>query len=238
MENLYQKEVMHRKITEEALEKQIQQTEETERHCNALYDKLHDVEEQKLMVEQHITEMEAVLKEREDRLHDVEEQKFTVEQRITEMQAVLKEHKDKLHDVEEQKLMVEHRITEIRSVLKEREEKLAESKYLLQVLQADKEKLQQERDAAVSESQDLRLKNKQRISMPGEDLNTEFSSYELEQATRGFDQELKIGEGGFGSVYKGTLRNTTVAIKLLHPHSMQGQSEFDQEVIQFIRSLT
>uniref|UniRef100_A0A0E0GAV4 RING-type E3 ubiquitin transferase n=1 Tax=Oryza nivara TaxID=4536 RepID=A0A0E0GAV4_ORYNI len=230
LENLYQKEVMHRKITEEALEKQIQETEETERHCNALYDKLHDVEEQKLMVEQHITEMEAVLKEREDRLHDVEEQKFTVEQRITEMQAVLKEHKDKLHDVEEQKLMVEHRITEIRSVLKEREEKLAESKYLLQVLQADKEKLQQERDAAVSESQDLRLKNKQRISMPGEDLNTEFSSYELEQATRGFDQELKIGEGGFGSVYKGTLRNTTVAIKLLHPHSMQGQSEFDQEI--------
>uniref|UniRef100_A0A0D9VJ79 RING-type E3 ubiquitin transferase n=1 Tax=Leersia perrieri TaxID=77586 RepID=A0A0D9VJ79_9ORYZ len=174
LENLYQKEIMQRKITEDTLEKQIQETEETKRECSMIYNNLHDVEEQKLVMEHH----------------------------ITEMQTVLKEH----------------------------EEKLAESKHLFQVLQADKDKLQQELDAAVSEAQNLRQKNKQRISMPGEELNTEFSSFELEQATRSFAEELKIGEGGFGSVYKGTLRNTTVAIKLLHPHSMQGQSEFDQEI--------
>lgn len=107
---------------------------------------------------------------------------------------------------------------------------------LLEVLQADKKKLQQERDAALTAAEDSRRKNEQRISMPAEALNTEFSLFELEQATRGFDEALKIGEGGFGSVYKGSLRNTTVAIKLLHPQSLQGQSEFNQEVTQFIRS--
>ncbi|KAF0896415.1 hypothetical protein E2562_024290 [Oryza meyeriana var. granulata] len=64
-----------------------------------------------------------------------------------------------------------------------------------------------------------------------EKLYTEFSSSELEQASRLFNEELMIGAGGFGSVYKGTLRNTTVAIKLLDQHSMQGKlEEFDQEI--------
>ncbi|KAM0898743.1 hypothetical protein ACQ4PT_021752 [Festuca glaucescens] len=51
-----------------------------------------------------------------------------------------------------------------------------------------------------------------------------------EKATRSCDEALKIGEGQFGCVYKCSLRSTTVAIKLLHPHSLLGQSEFNQEV--------
>ncbi|CAL4967846.1 unnamed protein product [Urochloa decumbens] len=139
---------------------------------------------------------------------------------------------NELHDVKEQKFALEQEITELASVIKDHEEETVANRHHLHVLQTDNEKLQQERDAAVAEADALRQKNDQKIPMPlpAETLTTEFSYFELEQATQGFNERLKIGEGGFGSVYKGFLRNTTVAIKLLNPQSMQGQSEFNQEV--------
>ncbi|XP_062222517.1 U-box domain-containing protein 33-like [Phragmites australis] len=160
----------------------------------------------------------------------------TIVRQAQEIEEMKRQHdamSNELHDVKKQKFVLEQQITEMASAIKDHEEKMVANKYLLQVLQTDKEKLQQERDAAVTEAEGLRRKNDQRISMPlsALALSTEFSSYELEQATQGFNEALKIGEGGFGSVYKGFLRNTTVAIKLLHPQSMQGQSEFNQEVV-------
>ncbi|XP_078155686.1 U-box domain-containing protein 70-like [Carex rostrata] len=61
-------------------------------------------------------------------------------------------------------------------------------------------------------------------------LSSQFSLSELEQATQNFSDMLKIGEGGFGCVYRGSLRKTTVAIKKLNPESLQGLLEFQQEV--------
>ncbi|KAJ4847645.1 hypothetical protein Tsubulata_002758 [Turnera subulata] len=55
-----------------------------------------------------------------------------------------------------------------------------------------------------------------------------FSFAELRQATNDFSRLLKIGEGGFGSVYKGTIKPvdgkgdpTVVAVKKLNPDSSQ-----------------
>lgn len=55
-----------------------------------------------------------------------------------------------------------------------------------------------------------------------------FTYEELAEATNGFNKLLKIGEGGFGSVYKGTLKPlkgkgnpTVVAIKKLNRYGMQ-----------------
>ncbi|KAF7079675.1 hypothetical protein CFC21_083876 [Triticum aestivum] len=173
-------------------------------------------------------------KELEKLYHHELRQRKTIEETLVRQAQELEATKiqcdtiyDQLHDAEEQKAVLEQRMTEMESALRDGEEKLATSKCLLEALQADKEKLQQERDAAAEE---LHQKSEQRISMATEALNTEFSAVELEQATRSFDEALKIGEGGFGCVYKGSLRSTTVAIKLLHPKSLQGQSEFNQEV--------
>ncbi|CBI16147.3 unnamed protein product, partial [Vitis vinifera] len=58
----------------------------------------------------------------------------------------------------------------------------------------------------------------------------EFSLSDLETATCNFSESFKIGQGGNGSVYKGEMLDKTVAIKKLHPHNMQGQSEFQREV--------
>ena len=43
----------------------------------------------------------------------------------------------------------------------------------------------------------------------------QFTESELGGATRNFDINLKVGEGGFGTVYKGCLRGTCVAVKVL-----------------------
>ena len=53
---------------------------------------------------------------------------------------------------------------------------------------------------------------------------------EIEAATEFFSEALKIGEGGYGPVYKGRLDHTPVAIKVLRPDAAQGRSQFQQEV--------
>ncbi|CAA6669917.1 unnamed protein product [Spirodela intermedia] len=58
-----------------------------------------------------------------------------------------------------------------------------------------------------------------------------FSYKEMKLATRGLSQANKIGEGGFGSVYKGRLRDGRfVAIKVLSSESKQGVREFLSEL--------
>ncbi|GMP64819.1 hypothetical protein CsSME_00025909 [Camellia sinensis var. sinensis] len=50
-----------------------------------------------------------------------------------------------------------------------------------------------------------------------------YTYKELRTATDDFSHANKIGEGGFGSVYKGRLKNGNIAaIKVLSPESRQG----------------
>ncbi|AQK96174.1 lycopene epsilon cyclase1 [Zea mays] len=53
---------------------------------------------------------------------------------------------------------------------------------------------------------------------------------EIEMATERFSDELKIGEGGYGPVYRASLDHTPVAIKVLRPDAHQGRKQFLQEV--------
>lgn len=58
-----------------------------------------------------------------------------------------------------------------------------------------------------------------------------FSYSELRSATNNFNRSNKIGQGGFGSVYKGTVRNgRDVAVKVLSAYSRQGIKEFLTEI--------
>uniref|UniRef100_A0A803LZ29 RING-type E3 ubiquitin transferase n=1 Tax=Chenopodium quinoa TaxID=63459 RepID=A0A803LZ29_CHEQI len=57
-----------------------------------------------------------------------------------------------------------------------------------------------------------------------------YSIKEIEAATSYFSESLKIGEGGYGPVYKSTLDHTLVAIKVLRPDAAQGEAQFQQEV--------
>ncbi|KAI4376372.1 hypothetical protein MLD38_014141 [Melastoma candidum] len=57
-----------------------------------------------------------------------------------------------------------------------------------------------------------------------------YSIEEIETATNNFSEFLKIGEGGYGPVYKGYLDHTQVAVKVLRPDAAQGRAQFLQEV--------
>ncbi|XP_013718095.1 probable LRR receptor-like serine/threonine-protein kinase At1g29720 [Brassica napus] len=58
-----------------------------------------------------------------------------------------------------------------------------------------------------------------------------FSLKQLKVATENFDPLNKIGEGGFGSVYKGRLPDgTLIAVKKLSSKSCQGNKEFVNEI--------
>ncbi|KAI3676597.1 hypothetical protein L1987_86208 [Smallanthus sonchifolius] len=66
----------------------------------------------------------------------------------------------------------------------------------------------------------------------GTELRTiSFSLKQLQSATSNFSAANKIGEGGFGPVYKGALSDgTVVAVKQLSSESRQGNREFLNEV--------
>ncbi|GLJ39211.1 hypothetical protein SUGI_0799950 [Cryptomeria japonica] len=58
-----------------------------------------------------------------------------------------------------------------------------------------------------------------------------FRLKELTSATHNFDKKYKLGEGGFGSVYRGLLSNKTpVAVKRVSDNSHQGLQEFLAEI--------
>ncbi|RZC94391.1 hypothetical protein C5167_026122 [Papaver somniferum] len=66
----------------------------------------------------------------------------------------------------------------------------------------------------------------------GLDINTtSFTLRQIKAATNNFAAENKIGEGGFGPVYKGHLLDgTIIAVKQLSSKSQQGNREFVNEI--------
>ncbi|KAK2966900.1 hypothetical protein RJ640_028910, partial [Escallonia rubra] len=60
-----------------------------------------------------------------------------------------------------------------------------------------------------------------------------FELADIQSATDNFADELVIGQGGFGKVYKGSITDgetMTVAVKRLNPRSRQGAREFRTEI--------
>jgi hypothetical protein len=57
-----------------------------------------------------------------------------------------------------------------------------------------------------------------------------FTWEEMESATSSFSEALKIGSGANGTVYKGKIHQTTVAIKLLKSDDSRVTKHFKQEV--------
>ncbi|XP_058185527.1 probable L-type lectin-domain containing receptor kinase S.5 [Rhododendron vialii] len=76
-------------------------------------------------------------------------------------------------------------------------------------------------------------------SMPG--MPREYQYRDLQKATNNFDKAMKLGQGGYGVVYKGKLANQkdleaavdqdlVVAVKMFSRESLKGQDDFFQEL--------
>ncbi|CAA7402403.1 unnamed protein product [Spirodela intermedia] len=68
--------------------------------------------------------------------------------------------------------------------------------------------------------------------LKGVELRTNcYSLKQIKAATKDFEPESRIGEGGFGPVYKGVLPDgSMIAVKQLSSKSMQGNREFVNEI--------
>ncbi|XP_064947956.1 probable LRR receptor-like serine/threonine-protein kinase At1g53430 isoform X1 [Musa acuminata AAA Group] len=77
-----------------------------------------------------------------------------------------------------------------------------------------------------------RRKNPDHNELRGLELVTGYFSHkQIKAATKNFDIANKIGEGGFGPVYKGVLPDgTLIAVKQLSSKSKQGNREFVNEI--------
>ncbi|KAH6837288.1 Leucine-rich repeat transmembrane protein kinase [Perilla frutescens var. hirtella] len=78
----------------------------------------------------------------------------------------------------------------------------------------------------------LTRKDSMHNDLKGLDLHTgSFTLRQIKAATNNFDPANKIGEGGFGPVYKGVLLDgTIIAVKQLSSKSKQGNREFINEI--------
>ncbi|KAI6707671.1 hypothetical protein NL676_010633 [Syzygium grande] len=113
------------------------------------------------------------------------------------------------HTAQEQKLQLESQFAETYQSRKESE-----------LLQTDHDKARQK----------AKEMSRRQGDFSGTKYFSEFSMTEIEEAAQNFDPSMKIGEGSHGSVYKGFLRHTPVAIKKMKFHSLQGAQQFQQEV--------
>lgn len=130
----------------------------------------------------------------------------------------------------DQKLSLENQIASTELVVKELEQKNISADELSQKYKDELDELQMQLDNALGEAEELRREQGESSSMQRLQPFSEFSFSEIKEATRNFNPSLKIGQGGYGSIFKGILRHTEVAIKMLSPDSAQGPVEFQQEV--------
>ncbi|XP_062206178.1 U-box domain-containing protein 33-like isoform X2 [Phragmites australis] len=175
-------------------------------------------------------EVEAELSQQKEETETLKEAMLVLQNELDWYKYQWKKNANALQDVNQQKCLLEHRISESDSIASYLEESMRASESLVQSLNLEYNKVKRERDDVVKEARDMRIEKELTAHCAYGVMSSGFSLMELEQATQDFSSSLNIGRGGFGSVYKGFLRNTTVAIKVLNTETLHAQSQFQQEV--------
>ncbi|XP_054784245.1 U-box domain-containing protein 33-like isoform X2 [Prosopis cineraria] len=168
-----------------------------------------------------------VLKQRKQ----IEEALAKEREELEGMKSLRDKVKEELRLALDQKMCLGSQIESSEFMVRELKQKIISVVDLLTICKKERDELQMQRNDALKEAEELRKIKEDVSSTHGPELFSEFSFQEIEQATRNFNSSLKIGEGGYGNIYKGVLRHTEVAIKMLHANnSSQGPAEFQQEV--------
>ncbi|XP_027354171.1 U-box domain-containing protein 52-like isoform X2 [Abrus precatorius] len=150
---------------------------------------------------------------------------FTAQQKAVELQR---------WKLEEERKLEEARLAE-EAALAIAEKEKAKSKAAIEAAEAQKRIAELEAQKrlnaemkALKESED---KKKALDALVNVDCRyRRYAIEEIEAATDFFSESLKIGEGGYGPVFKCLLDHTPVAVKVLRPDAQQGRSQFQREV--------
>ncbi|XP_043689731.1 U-box domain-containing protein 33-like [Telopea speciosissima] len=152
-------------------------------------------------------------------------------QELEKLKIQLDQVMEELWIAQEHRSKLESQIADSDQMVEELEDKICSAVQLLVTIRNERDELLRERDDAVREAEELRkTREEEAATSQRPHFFSEFSFLEIERATCSFDPSMKIGEGGYGTVYRGTLRQTPVAIKMLHSDNLGGCSEFQQEV--------
>ncbi|MFS7969282.1 putative protein kinase RLK-Pelle-RLCK-IXb family [Helianthus anomalus] len=172
---------------------------------------------------------EKSLMEESERIKEIEVTLTTKAQEIETMKNQRDQFIKELQTVKDQQPGLVDQISRARESEKELEERIIQAVNLLITFKENRDNLQDTRDNARREINRL----EKSVRVESTDLShAEFykpSFLEIMEATKDFDQSLKIGEGKRGSVYKGILRHLRVAIKMLPSLGSQSDAEFEHE---------
>ncbi|GLJ23535.1 hypothetical protein SUGI_0445920 [Cryptomeria japonica] len=127
---------------------------------------------------------------------------------------------------------------EVNEASRERREKLQELEgSRLKVVALEERNLQilQEKDSAVRQLQEyLHPSSGIDPSTSASSSKTlifrQFSWDEMKAATCDFSEGLKIGEGSYGTVYRGEIEGEIVAVKIMRDEGLRGRQEFQHEM--------
>ncbi|CAL0333024.1 unnamed protein product [Lupinus luteus] len=136
--------------------------------------------------------------------------------------------------IEEEKRMEEARMAE-EAALAMAERERAKSKAAIETAEAQKRiaelEAQKRLNAEMKALKESEERRRAIDALANKDVRyRRYSIEEIEEATSFFTEALKIGEGGYGPVYKCLLDHTPVAVKVLRPDAAQGRSQFQREV--------
>ncbi|MCO5613490.1 hypothetical protein L7F22_067767 [Adiantum nelumboides] len=213
------------KLAEEMVENARKKISEYERHRDAALNEAKVASEKISYYQSELDRAAAMLKaalQQQEILHD----------RLAEE---VRRHVATQKDLETTRRMAE--TFALRAELADRElqaerdrSKETNSKLKEVIKQLEKER-QLRKEAEERASQDAFAKRQAVMALRKEQMKyTEYSFLELQIATDSFHEHNKLGQGGYGPVYKGRLHHTTVAIKVLATESSQGHEEFQKEV--------
>ena len=150
---------------------------------------------------------------------------LTAQQRAVELQR---------WKLEEERRLEEARMAEENALAIAEKEK-AKSKAAIEAAEAQKRIAELEAQKRISAEmkalKEAEEKRKVVDALTSKDVRyRRYGIEEIEAATNFFAESLKIGEGGYGPVYKCLLDHTPVAVKVLRPDAQQGRSQFQREV--------
>ncbi|CAK7337318.1 unnamed protein product [Dovyalis caffra] len=134
-----------------------------------------------------------------------------------------------LQMVKEDKCALESQIAESQHMVEELEEKIISAVQLLISFKERRDAARVEYENAIQEVRRLNISAKAAAAGWKSEL-LELSFMEINEATHNFDPSRKIGEGRYGSVYKGLLRHLFVAIKMFSSYSSQCLLDFQNGV--------
>lgn len=145
----------------------------------------------------------------------------------------------KVNDLNKCKLEEETRLSEIQ-LLEEKAIELAKQekeKYETARREAECARASAEKEAAQRQEAEMKAKHEAKEKeMLERALNGTFQRYrnltweEIESATSSFSENLRIGMGGYGTVYKGTFHHTFAAVKVLQSKGNIQNKQFLQEL--------